>query len=247
MNFDIYTETLKSLGHYVYALCEIGDEKRSPFYIGKGQGPRCLHHFKQRRNTSKTRKIKELKKKGRLGIDILCHNIESDEVALQIEAACISLLGKENLTNISSGASREKMRRFPLEELHNLNKEPTEPKVQGAFGNFLAPDEMGRRGQKKRIKNFELYCDATQLLQKLKAAFLEISKSGEKPCLRTVSDYLNTPTAAFPWPLYTRRGHEWTPQHVQHTVLHLTKCFPYSGNAMTVIAKIAYDPHVVVG
>ena len=246
MDFNIYTETLKSLGYYVYALCEVDGEKRLPFYIGKGQDRRCLNHLRQRRDSTKTRKIKKLKESGRLGIDILCHHIENEHLALQIEAACISLLGKDNLTNLSSGASHETMRRFPLEELHALKGESDGPKLQGAFGKLLEPDEMAMRGHQKRRENFKLYCDATQLLRKLKAGFLEISQSGEKPSLRNMGDYLNTPSSAFPWPLYTRRGCKWSAQHVQHTALHLTKCFDYSGNAMTVIAKIAYDPEVVI-
>ena len=259
MDFNIYTETLKSLGYYIYALCEVDGEKRLPFYIGKGQNTRCLNHLRQHLHvyrydpqglrsvdTPKTRKIKKLKENGRLGIDILCHHIESERIALQIEAACISLIGKDNLTNLSSGASHETMRRFSLEDLHALKQESNAPKFQGAFGHILEPDEMAMRGHQKRRENFKLYCGATQLLQKLKAGFLEISQSGKKPCLRLMGDYLNTPSSAFPWPLYTRRGREWTAQHVQHTVLHLTKCFDYSGNAMAVIAKIAYDPEVVI-
>lgn len=34
--FDKYQITLKIIGNYVYALCEIKEGKHIPFYIGKG-------------------------------------------------------------------------------------------------------------------------------------------------------------------------------------------------------------------
>ena len=38
------------LGFYTYALCEIDDDnKRIPFYIGKGKNTRCLSHLSEKR------------------------------------------------------------------------------------------------------------------------------------------------------------------------------------------------------
>jgi hypothetical protein len=118
-NFNNYRKSLNNIGFYVYALCEIRDKVRIPFYIGKGKGGRCLQHFKETKVTEKTKRIKDLLSKSTLGIDILRHDIPSDNTAKLIEATCIDLLGVGELSNAVRGSGKE-MGRMTLEEIHSL-------------------------------------------------------------------------------------------------------------------------------
>jgi len=120
--YKSYKPSLAKIGFYVYALCEIDGYNRIPFYIGKGQGDRCLQHLSEIRSTQKVEKIQQLISVKKFGIDILRHNIDSDKSAKLIEATCIDLLGVGNLTNAVRG-SGSLMGRMSLEEIHNLNAE----------------------------------------------------------------------------------------------------------------------------
>ena len=51
----------EELDYYIYALCELSeDNKRIPFYIGKGKNERCLHHLNEKKDNEKTCKIRNL-------------------------------------------------------------------------------------------------------------------------------------------------------------------------------------------
>ncbi|MEW2741473.1 hypothetical protein ABZ131_20135 [Providencia rettgeri] len=118
-NFNQYKNTLSKLKFYVYALCEVNGNTRIPFYIGKGKGSRCLTHITDALSgvdenlsseDSKNKKfetIRDLDKNNRLGIDILCHGLES-EMAFTVETTCIDLVGMEGLTNKVKGKTTSK-------------------------------------------------------------------------------------------------------------------------------------------
>jgi len=118
-DFSQFKKSLGMIKHYVYALCEIDDERRIPFYIGKGVSDRCLRHLREKGNSPKQETIEKLMAKNRLGIDILRHGIDTDKTAKLIEATCIDLLGIGELSNKVRGSGSE-MGRATIEEIHNL-------------------------------------------------------------------------------------------------------------------------------
>lgn len=93
--------------YYVYAL--IDPRSNLPFYIGKGKGDRCKHHFLDRtkgENKFKDKVMGKIIKEGHQPeIKILHDNLE-EEFAYEIEAQIIKKLGRRNqdvggiLTNI---------------------------------------------------------------------------------------------------------------------------------------------------
>ena len=91
-DFSKFKKSLLTIDHYIYALCEIDGEKRTPFYIGKGVNDRCLQHLKEKKDSPKKEVIERLLEKNTLGIDILRHGIKTDKTAKLIEATCIDLL-----------------------------------------------------------------------------------------------------------------------------------------------------------
>ncbi|MBV5262167.1 hypothetical protein FLX56_27650, partial [Synechococcus moorigangaii CMS01] len=118
-DFNKFKKSLQAIDHYVYALCEIDGEKRTPFYIGKGVNDRCLQHLNEKEESPKKELIKKLLEKGCFGIDILRHGIKTDKTAKLIEATCIDLLGIGELSNKVRGSGSE-MGRATIEEIHNL-------------------------------------------------------------------------------------------------------------------------------
>jgi hypothetical protein len=114
-------EFFTKLKSYVYAYCEIDEEnRRIPIYIGKGKSDRCLEHLKNvdKKTDTKSKKISELKNKKKLGIDIIAYNLD-DKTSFIVEAACIDLMGIENLTNVVKGKG-DNIKRTPIEELKNI-------------------------------------------------------------------------------------------------------------------------------
>lgn len=107
------------LGFYTYALCEIDDDnKRTPFYIGKGKNERCFSHIDDKNLSEKTKKIHDLYENKKLGIDILAHNLTEKE-SLVAESVCIDLLNIENLTNLVRGHG-DNTKRLPIGDLASL-------------------------------------------------------------------------------------------------------------------------------
>lgn len=118
-DFSKFKKSLQTIDHYVYALCEVDGDKRTPFYIGKGVNDRCLKHLNEKGDSPKKDTINKLLDQGKLGIDILRHGIKTDKTAKLIEATCIDLLGIGELSNKVRGSGSD-MGRATIEEIHNL-------------------------------------------------------------------------------------------------------------------------------
>jgi hypothetical protein len=121
--FDLPPSSRKSffdkLGYYNYALCELDENnRRIPFYIGKGKGERCLQHFKEIPADEKGERILKLIKSEKISIDILAYNID-EKTAFSIESVCIDLLGIENLNNKVRGHGAD-FKRLPIYELSSI-------------------------------------------------------------------------------------------------------------------------------
>jgi hypothetical protein len=119
MVYDQYSGSLKKVGYYIYALCEIEQDKRIPFYIGRGKNNRCLQHLVEDTDSIKVQTIRKLIGENKFGIDILRHGISTLETAKIVEATCIDLLGVGNLTNEVRGSGKE-MGRMSIEEIDEL-------------------------------------------------------------------------------------------------------------------------------
>lgn len=106
----------RKLGHYVYLYLNPLDE--SVFYVGKGKGGRALAHLGDTEKRDVAEVIREIRASGaEPRIEVLAHGLPSAEVALQLEAAAIDLLGLQNLANAVRGWRGAKFGRMPLDEL----------------------------------------------------------------------------------------------------------------------------------
>jgi hypothetical protein len=109
------------LKYYVYVYVEIDDDNhRYPIYIGKGRHERCFAHLENidQNDSAKNKRIKRLLASKSLGIDILAHGLD-EKTALKIEAACIDLMGIDNLTNEVRGHGKE-IKRLSISDLFQI-------------------------------------------------------------------------------------------------------------------------------
>ena len=140
------------LGHYVYVY--INPIDGSVFYIGKGQGKRCLMHLEasNRKVAATIAAIKERDKEPI--IELLATNCREGE-AHRIETAAIELFGKDRLDNLVRGRASKNCR-TPIEDVlarysKRLRADITEPAVLIRISRFY---EIG-------MEDVELY-DATR-------------------------------------------------------------------------------------
>lgn len=109
MQFD--KNVKEKLGHYVYALVDPDTDKI--FYVGKASAnERPFDHLKSPpSDADKSLYIENIRNLGgEPRVDILRHGLESEKVALEVEAAVIDAIGLENLTNAVRGQGVERGR-----------------------------------------------------------------------------------------------------------------------------------------
>ena len=108
---------IERLAYYVYVYSDPRNGK--PFYVGKGSGNRAFAHLDDKIESAKADRIKEIRNSGAAPlIEILAFGIEKEEIALQVEAAAIDLLGFENLTNLAVGHGARRSGRRSIESVH---------------------------------------------------------------------------------------------------------------------------------
>ena len=70
-------DTIEALEYYVYVYSD--PDTKKPFYVGKGTGNRAFSHLKDKSETDKVNKIKEIKARGKQPIiEILAHGLDEE-------------------------------------------------------------------------------------------------------------------------------------------------------------------------
>jgi hypothetical protein len=109
----------EKIGFYVYLYIDPRDE--SIFYVGKGQGNRAFSHLKDKNESAKVQRIREIEEAGmKARIEILVHGLKDENAALKIEASIIDLLRPETLTNVVRGYESRYHGRMNVEQITGL-------------------------------------------------------------------------------------------------------------------------------
>lgn len=126
--------SVEALGSYVYLY--IDPRNKKPFYAGMGKGRRLLTHLDVP-DKAITKRISEIRKSGEEPrIDILRWGL-SKEVASEVEAAVIELIGKENLVNCVSGHTRGRKRISGQELDAIINPKPVKVRHKSVLFNLV--------------------------------------------------------------------------------------------------------------
>jgi len=99
---------MKKNDYYVYVYSD--PDTRRPFYVGKGRNDRVLQHLKHPdKKTDKGRKILEIQKRGKMPVIEIVNFGLAEDAAFAAEAAMISYLGTNTLTNLREGKGSYKL------------------------------------------------------------------------------------------------------------------------------------------
>jgi hypothetical protein len=113
VELEITPDVANVLGHYVYIYVDPRNEE--VFYVGKGVGARATAHLDAKKESRKTRRIRDIRDAGNEPrIEIVAHKLRDEVEAFRIEAALIEVLGTTNLTNQVHGWGSNESRRKPL-------------------------------------------------------------------------------------------------------------------------------------
>jgi len=111
-------DIIEKLDYYVYVYIDPFTD--SIFYIGKGKNNRCFSHLNNLDKSEKSKRIIEIKDKGKEPrIEILAFGL-NETSALRIEAAAIDLIGIKKLTNLQKGHQSDDLGRKTLDDLTAL-------------------------------------------------------------------------------------------------------------------------------
>lgn len=142
---------IEKLGYYVYFLRD--PRTKQIFYVGKGQGNRIFDHIKCAINApTASDKLQLITEIGADKVEhyILRHGLKDENHALEIESACIDLLGIETLTNEVKGHHSFTQGKKSVSEISLFYDAPevtiTDPvlliTINRYFGPELSPKEL---------------------------------------------------------------------------------------------------------
>lgn len=108
-------EIQELLGHYVYLY--IDPQTDEIFYVGMGEGDRAFTHLKDKAESKKTERIRQIRAAGtQPRIELLRHGLTKQQAAL-IESATIDAFGLSNLTNAIRGQHSRSFGRVSVKDL----------------------------------------------------------------------------------------------------------------------------------
>ena len=143
----------EKIGYYVYVLIDPRDSKI--FYIGKGKGNRIFSHItcalETEEDDDKFKLIREIKNaRQKVEHYILRHGLTEKE-ALEIESACIDLIGLDYLTNQVKGYNSWEYGKKTIDEIiqhydAKIIEKFDEPciiiNINKKFERFMSPDDL---------------------------------------------------------------------------------------------------------
>lgn len=142
-------EVIEKLKYYIYLYLD--PDTNEVFYVGRGRGNRTFTHLSDELKSNKTKRINEIRKRGKKPkIEILIHGLEDESLATKVEAAVIDLIGVQNLTNKVRGWHSRVHGRMEVPEIIGLYNQKdvkiTEPalliRINRLFRYGMSPVEL---------------------------------------------------------------------------------------------------------
>lgn len=144
----------EKIGYYVYVLIDPRDSKI--FYIGKGKGNRIFSHITCALETNddcyRLNLIQEiLNERENIEYYILRHGLKTEKEALEIESACIDLIGLDHLTNQVKGYNSWEYGKKTIDEIiqyydAKIIEKFDEPciiiNINKKYKRFMSPDDL---------------------------------------------------------------------------------------------------------
>lgn len=114
---EFHISTAEKIGFYVYVYVDPRNDEI--FYVGKGIGNRCFAHLNDKSEKKKSMRIQEIFGVGLAPkIEIVAHELKTEEMALIVERAIIDTIGLSKLTNAIHGHGSAYFQRTSVDELN---------------------------------------------------------------------------------------------------------------------------------